>query len=168
MYTAVMILTVLVIVLIDSDLSLPPIFDNSTRRNHGINTLQRLWVATQVRAAATNADTFCRSFVWVPSLLSVLVLESTPAGHEARIASRTFSDPNPPRNDDGRAHTFDDTPVELPAMGHAQGPDLAIARLVTIEKKKIGDPVVGTSEGDAVVVNYGDAAHQQDRGKLAF
>ncbi len=47
-------------------------------------------------ARATNCLTFCRSLVWLPSSLSVLVFESTPAGRTATMASTTLSGPSPP------------------------------------------------------------------------
>jgi hypothetical protein len=38
-------------------------------------------------------------------------------------------------------------------MGYPQRPDLAVARLIAVEKKKIGDSLVGASKGDAAFVN---------------
>src|SRR6476620_4744162 len=73
-----------------------------------------------------------------------------------------------PGDDRWNAHAFDNAPIQFPAMCHAQGPDLAIAGFVAIEKKPIGDPLVRTSEGNAAFINYRNTPHQRDFRKLRF
>ena len=58
--------------------------------------LRRLSYCGRDFARATNCLTFCKSLVWLPSSLSVLVLNQLPAGRTALIASTTLSGPSPP------------------------------------------------------------------------
>ena len=73
-----------------------------------------------------------------------------------------------PGDDRWDAHAFDNAPIQFPAMCHAQGPDLAIAEFVAIEKKPICDSVVGTSEGNAAFINDRNASHERDFRELGF
>ena len=116
-------------------------------------------------AAATNSRTLSRSLP-VPSGRSVLVFESTPAGRDRRYRLCDVLGAEPTGEDDRDADALDDPPAQAPIMGAPESPELTGTRVVAVEEQKVGNPVIGSGNGDARLVDDRDRPHDRSFGEI--